>query len=456
MDELTQNKLLVEPVKKLIWKLGLPMIISMVLQALYNVVDSIFVANMEQTGALANEALTYAFPIQILMIAIGVGTGVGINALLSKSLGENNKEKVNKVSGNGIFICLVIYLFFLVFGLFLSKWFISLFTKNDEIIKMGANYLTICCSLSLGSIGFTVYERFLQATGNSLYSTIAQVSGAVINIVFDYIFIYPLNMGVEGAAYATVFGQFVSLIIAMLFHYLRNKDINGNLKYIKPSWHIIKEIYKIGLSAILMQGLLSVMMAGMNAILGLANVDTTILVGAFGIYYKIQQVALFSCFGLSNTIITILSFNYGLNDIIRSKESIKYGIIDTLIVSIIITILFEIIARPLAKLFALSNSSTVELIDVCTKAVRIASIGYVFMGFNVALQGVFQALRYSFKPLFTALLRLVIFVFPIAYFFTLSSNVMNLIWWTFPIAEILTAIASMFLLKDVMKKCINN
>lgn len=456
MDELIQNKLLVEPVKKLIWKLGLPMIISMVLQALYNVVDSIFVTNMEQTGTLANEALTYAFPIQILMIAIGVGTGVGINALLSKSLGENNKEKVNKVAGNGIFLCLVIYLFFLVFGLFLSRWFISLFTKNDEIIKMGANYLTICCSLSLGSIGFTVYERFLQATGNSLYSTIAQLSGAAINIVFDYIFIYPLNMGVEGAAYATVFGQFVSLIIAMLFHYLRNNDINGNLKYIKPSWHIIKGIYKIGLSAILMQGLLSVMMAGMNAILGLANVDTTILVGAFGIYYKIQQVALFSCFGLSNTIITILSFNYGLNDIIRSKESIKYGIIDTLIVSIIITILFEIIARPLAKLFALSNSSTVELIDVCTKAVRIASIGYVFMGFNVALQGVFQALRYSFKPLFTALLRLVVFVFPIAYFFTLSSNVMNLIWWTFPIAEILTAIVSMFLLKDVMKKCINN
>ena len=157
MDELIQNKLLVEPVKKLIWKLGLPMIISMVLQALYNVVDSIFVTNMEQTGTLANEALTYAFPIQILMIAIGVGTGVGINALLSKSLGENNKEKVNKVAGNGIFLCLVIYLFFLVFGLFLSRWFISLFTKNDEIIKMGANYLTICCSLSLGSIGFTFY-----------------------------------------------------------------------------------------------------------------------------------------------------------------------------------------------------------------------------------------------------------------------------------------------------------
>lgn len=278
MENIEQNKLAVAPIKKLIWQLGLPMIISMVLQALYNVVDSAFVANMEGSGAIANEALTYAFPIQILMIAIGVGTGVSINALLSKSLGEKNKEKVNIIAGNGIFISLIIFVFFLIFGLFLSKSFISLFTSDKEVIQMGASYLSICCSLSFGSIGFTIYERFLQATGNTLLSTIAQISGAVINIVFDYIFIYPLNMGVEGAALATVLGQFVSLIIAMLFHYLKNKEISGNLKYLKPNWSIIKEIYKIGLSAALMQGLLSVMMAGMNAILGLANVNTTILV----------------------------------------------------------------------------------------------------------------------------------------------------------------------------------
>ena len=320
---------------------------------------------------------------------------------------------------------------------------------------MGASYLSICCSLSFGSIGFTIYERFLQSTGNTLLSTIAQISGAVINIVFDYIFIYPLNMGVDGAALATVLGQFVSLIIAMLFHYLKNKEISGNLKYVKPNWSIIKEIYKIGLSAALMQGLLSVMMAGMNAILGLANVYRTILVGAFGIYYKIQQIALFSCFGLSNTIITVLSFNYGLGNKERSKESIKYGVIDTLIVSLVITILFEIIARPLAKLFVLSNTSSLELIDVCEKAIRIASLGYIFMGFSVASQGVFQALRYSLKPLFTALLRLIIFVFPIAYLFTLSTNVMNIVWWTFPIAELLTAVISMILLKEVIKKRIN-
>ena len=455
MENIEQNKLAVAPIRKLIWQLGLPMIISMVLQALYNVVDSAFVANMEESGAIANEALTYAFPIQILMIAIGVGTGVGINALLSKSLGEKNKEKVNIIAGNGIFISLIIFIFFLIFGLFLSKWFISLFTSDKKVIQMGTSYLAICCSLSFGSIGFTIYERFLQATGNTLLSTIAQISGAVINIVFDYIFIYPLNMGVEGAALATVLGQFVSLIIAMLFHYLKNREISGNLKYVKPNWSITKEIYKIGLSAALMQGLLSVMMAGMNAILGLANVNTTILVGAFGIYYKIQQIALFSCFGLSNTIITVLSFNYGLGNKARSKESIKYGVIDTLIVSLVITILFEIIARPLAKLFALSNTSSLELIDVCEKAIRIASLGYIFMGFSVASQGVFQALRYSLKPLFTALLRLVIFVFPIAYLFTLSTNVMNIVWWTFPIAELLTAVISIILLKKVIKKCIN-
>lgn len=452
MEEIVQNKMAVEPLKKLFWKMGLPMIVSMVLQALYNVVDSVFVANMQGTGALANEALTYAFPIQILIIAIGVGTGVGLNALLSKSLGERDKEKVNKIAGNGIFFALVIYTVFLVFGLVASNWFISLFTNNPEVIAMGASYLQICSSLSLGAIGFAIYERFLQATGKTMYSTIAQIAGAITNIVFDYIFIFPLNMGVAGAAWATVLGQFVSLIIAMILHYTCNKEINGNLKYIKPNGGIIKGIYSIGISAAIMQALLSVMMAGMNIILGSANANPTILVGTFGIYYKIQQIALFSCFGLSNTIITVLSFNYGMQDRKRSKECIKYGIIDTFMVTAIITILFEIIANPLSKLFALSGGSSAELIPVCEKATRIASIGYVFMGFSVAVQGILQALRYAFKPFFTALLRLVIFVFPIAYLFTLSANVINLVWWTFPISEFLTALVSFFILKDVIKK----
>ena len=335
-----ENKMAVAPINKLFLKMGLPMIISMVLQALYNVVDSIFVANIHGDGAIVNQALTYAFPIQILIIAIGVGTGVGINALLSKSLGEGDFDKVNKTAGCGIFLSLCIYLLFLLFGVFGSRWFISLFTNDIKIINMGTSYLKICTCFSLGSIGYTVYERFLQSTGKTLLSTISQISGAVVNIVLDYVFIFPLNLGVAGAAIATIIGQFVSLFIAMFFHYTKNREIDGNIKYIKCSFDIIKEIYGIGASAAVMQALLAVMMAGVNAILGTANVNQTTLIGAFGIYYKIQQIALFSAFGLSNTIITILSFNYGMRDKKRIDDCIKYGILDTLVTTLIITILF--------------------------------------------------------------------------------------------------------------------
>lgn len=200
------NVMSLEPMKKLFPRMGLPMIVSMILQALYNVVDSIFVTNMEGTGTLTNEALTLAFPIQILMIAIGVGTGVGLNALLSKSLGAGDMDKVARTAGNGIFLAFVIYLIFLLFGVFASAWFIGLFTSDPLVLEMGADYLRICTCLSLGSIGYTIYERFLQSTGKTLYSTIAQVSGALTNIVLDYIFIFPLGMGVVGAAWATVIG----------------------------------------------------------------------------------------------------------------------------------------------------------------------------------------------------------------------------------------------------------
>ena len=285
-----------------------------------------------------------------------------------------------------------------------------------------------------------------------MLSTIAQISGAVTNIVLDYIFIYPCKMGVAGAAWATIIGQFVSLAIAMIFHYILNKEINGNIKYIKPDFNIIKGIYNIGISAAIMQALLSVMMAGVNAILGMAHANPTILVGSFGIYYKIQQIALFSAFGLSNTIISILSFNYGMKDKKRIDDCIKYGIIDTFIVTLILTILFEILAKPLASLFGLSGGSTTEIIAICGTAIRIASLGYIFMGFSVALQGILQSLGYAVRPLVISLLRLVIFVFPIAYLFTLSDNVTTIVWWTFPIAEIATALISIFILKKSYKE----
>ena len=451
-EKVVQNKMAVERVNRLFWKLGLPMIVSMVLQALYNVVDSVFVTNIPGTGALANEALTIAFPVQIMIIAIGVGTGVGLNAMLSKSLGKNDKETVNAVAGNGIFLSVVIYVVFLLFGLFLSKWFIGLFTANEQVFEMGVEYLRICTCLSLGSIGYTVYERFLQATGKTALSTIAQISGAITNIVLDYVFIFPLGMGVAGAAWATIIGQFVSFFIAMLFHYLLNKEVGGGVKYIKPRAGIIKGIYKIGVSAAIMQALLSVMMAGMNAVLGSADADPTVLVGAFGIYYKIQQIALFSAFGLSNTIITLLSFNHGMKDKQRCAACIKVGVLGSVVVTLIITILFEIIAKPLARLFALSGGSSVALTDVCAKAVRIASLSFIFMGFNVAVQGVLQAFGSAVKPLLTAFMRLILFALPTAYLFTLSPDVLNAVWWTFPIAEILTCVFSAIFLRLAIKE----
>lgn len=456
MKEERQNKMAIAPMNKLFWKMGLPMIISMVLQALYNVVDSIFVANMGSKGAIANQALTYAFPIQIMIIAIGVGTGVGLNALLSKSLGENNKEKVNKIAGNGIFLSICIYIDFLLFGLFGSEWFISLFTKDAEILQMGTNYLRICSCLSLGSIGYTVFERFLQATGNTMLSTISQISGAITNIVLDYIFIYPLHMGVGGAAWATIIGQFVSLFIAMYFHYKKNKEIDGNVKYIKPNFDLIRGIYKIGISAALMQALLAVMMAGMNAILGLAEANQTVLIGSFGIYYKIQQIALFSAFGLSNTIISILSFNYGMKDKKRIDDCIKYGIKDTIIVTLILSLIFEMFAKSLSGLFGLTSGTTKEIIGVCTIALRISSIGFIFMGVSVAIQGVLQSIGYALRPLIISSLRLVIFVFPIAYLFTQTDDVTKLVWWTFPVAEILTCVISLFILKNSYNNKIKN
>lgn len=440
-----------QPVKSLFWKMGLPMIISMVLQALYNVVDSIFVANMEGTGALANEALTIAFPVQIMIIAIGVGTGVGLNALLSRSLGKGNQEKVNQVAGNGIFLALVIYAVFLLFGLFGAKWFIELFTNDELVAAMGTEYLQICTCFSLGPIGFTIYERFLQATGKTVCSTIAQISGAVANILLDYVFIFPLNMGVAGAAWATIIGQFISLFAAMAFHYLTNREINGDIKYIKPNVAIIGGVYKIGASAALMQALLSVMMAGVNAILGSADVDSVVLVGSFGIYYKIQQVALFAAFGLSNTIITILSFNYGMWSRKRAMGSVKYGVVDSIITAFVLTVLFELIARPLSSLFALSGGASTVLVDVCATATRIASLGYVFMGFTVAVQGVLQALDDAGRPLLLSFFRLVLFVFPVAYLFTLSENVLSLVWWTFPIAEVLTSVFAVIFLRQAVK-----
>lgn len=438
-----ENKIANKNIKTLIWTTGIPMIISMVLQALYNIIDTAFVINMDPVlGEKANLALTYAFPIQIFMIALGVGTGIGINSLLSKYLGEKNDSGIKKTFMNSIWIMLAIFLVFVLIGVFLAKPFIEMQTNGDEIvIDMGKRYLFIICLFSLGNVGFTVFERFLQSTGRTTFSMIAQVSGALTNIFLDWLFIYPLDMGIDGAAITTVIGQFVAFTLAVLFHFIFDKEIKIDFK-------CIGSIYKIGWSASLMQALLSLMMLGMNLIFKNSNYSFQLFQGTFGIYYKIQQIPLFACFGMSNCLITLTAFNYGNGNKDRLKEVIKWGIIDTCIVGLVITIIFEIFALPISTLFGLAGGgASQEIVNACIIAIRIASISYIFMAITISVQGILQGFRKAISPLILALCRLCIFVFPIAYLFTLNSNVINLVWITFIIAEFITSAISIFIIR---------
>ncbi len=439
----------------MIWRLGLPMVLSMVLQALYNVVDTAFVINMGSDGVAANLALTYAFPVQIFMIAVGVGTGVGINAMLSRTLGEKNREKAGRVAGNGIFLGCMICVAFVLFGIFGAEPFIRMQANgNEKVIGLGTEYLQIVCIASLGSVGFCVVERFLQATGRTMFSMIGQISGALANILLDYIFIYPLGMGVRGAALATVIGQILSLAVTLVLHIFANPEIDKDPCYVKPDIKVIRDIYHIGFSAMLMQGLLSVMMLGTNLILG-TSADFEILTGTFGIYYKIQQMALFACFGLSNTLITITSFNYGMGNKDNLRSIVKSGIVSSAIISGGILVLFEIFAYPIAFLFGLgSGTSSGEIVDTCVSAIRIASVGYVFMGVTVGIQGILQGLNKAALPLVLSLLRLAVFLFPLVYVFTLSSDPRSMVWLAFPITELLTLFAAAVFMYITKKKTI--
>lgn len=454
---MAKNVLESKKMNAIIWRMGLPMIVSMILQALYNVVDTAFVINMGADGAAANLALTYAFPIQILMIAVGVGTGVGINAMLSHSLGEGDQEKANRVAGNGIFLGALLCLAFVLFGLFGAEAFVRMQANgNEQVIRLGTDYLRIVCIVSIGSIGFAVVERFVQATGKTLYSTIGQISGALANIVLDYVFIYPLGMGVMGAAWATVIGQILSLVVTLLLHIFKNTEINKHPKYIRPNGQVIRGIYHIGLSAMLMQGLLSVMMLGVNLILSLSP-DFEILTGTFGIYYKIQQIALFACFGLSNTLITLVSFNYGMKNKERLQEALKYGVINSVIVSGIILLLFEVFAYPIAYLFGLgAGTASGEIVETCTTAIRVASLGYVFMGVTVGIQGILQGMRRALTPLLLSCFRLAVFVFPLVFLFTyaFAAEARTWVWLAFPISELLTMLIALLFLRNTFKQIV--
>lgn len=458
MENINQkDKMRSMPVKKLILSMGIPMVLSMMLQAVYNIVDSAFVSNIQDTGELALNALTLAFPLQLLIVAIGIGTGVGCNALLSKSLGQGNIEKASKVAGNGMFLALIIYIIFLIFGIFGTDLYISSQTKNPIISKMAIDYLKVCCIASFGIIFFSIFEKLLQGTGHSMYSTIAQIVGAVINVILDPIMIYGYfgcpKLEVKGAAYATVIGQIASFILALIFHFKVNTNISNGLKYIKPSAIIIKQIYAIGLPAIISQALLSIMTYALNIIL--VSVDEA-LVTAYGLYYKIQQFILFAGFGLRDAITPIISFSHGMEDKKRIDNGIKFGMVYTIAIMSFGLILVEILAIPFSNVFGLSGVTK----QYCISAMRIVSISFIFAGINITYQGIFQALNGGIQSLIVSVCRQFIFVIPIAWIFSLiakhSLDLSWLIWTTFIIAETISVIIAHILMKRLYNKEVND
>ena len=449
------NKMKEMPVNKLMIQMGIPMILSMALQAVYNIVDSAFVGNMKAGSEAALNALTLVFPVQMLMVAVGIGTGVGTNALLARTLGQENNKKAAKVAGNSLFLGAIIYVICFIFGIFGVKAYISSQTIDSEVISMGTSYLRICCMCSFGIVFFSIFEKLLQATGRSLYSTIGQIVGAVINIILDPIMIYGIGpvpeMGVKGAAYATVIGQVVSALLLFIFHLRLNKEFEHGMKYMKPEVSIIKEIYAIGLPAIIAQALMSIMVYVMNLILKFSPSAQT----AYGLFYKVQQFVLFLAFGLRDAITPIIAFAYGMRNKKRIQDGIKYGLLYTAILMIAGVIITEFFPSAFATLFNAGQSR-----EYFISAMRIISISFVFAGINVAYQGVYQALDGGMESLISSLLRQLIIILPLAEIFSIiskNSNIgVSLIWWAFPITEIIACVVGYVPLKKIRKIKVNS
>ena len=443
------------PVHRLLLNMGAPMMISMLGQALYNVVDSYFVSHMQDTAAItalgdkAVNALTLAFPIQMLIMAVNVGTGVGINAGLARSLGRKDRETASRTAGNALFVSACCYLAVLLFGIFGAKSFVLSQTTDPVISGMAVTYLQIVTVWSFGTIFYMCLEKIIMATGNTLITMIAQLAGAVTNIVMDPVMIFGLagcpEMGVAGAAAATVIGQCVSLVIILWMHLKRNSFMNKNIRYLKPQAEILKNIYRIGAPAILMQALTSFMTYGMNLILGTISVSA---VTAYGIYYKLQNFIFMPAYGLNNASIPIIAYNYGAQKKDRIRGTVKYGLI---FVSIIMTagiLLLQVMTDGIVGLFALSDESR----SLCITALRIITCGFFFAGFNIILQGVCQALENGIYSLIISLLRMLIVVLPLALVFSRLPGAQSLVWSSIPIAEAVACITAVRLTKKIYKQ----
>ena len=439
--EQTENKMGVMPVNKLLVSMSLPMMISMLVQALYNIVDSYFVAKISEN---ALSAVSLAFPIQTLMIAILGGSSVGLGTVLSHSLGEKKFKKVTEVANHGIFITIIIYLIFVLIGIFAIKPFFASQTKDTEILNFGMDYLQLICIGSVGLCGQFLFERLLQSTGKTFYTMITQATGAIINIILDPIFIFGLwgfpKLGVMGAAVATIIGQICAFLFAFYLNHKKNTEVKINLKGFSPSAYLIGQIYKIGFPSIIMQSIGSIMVYGMNQIL---MSFTSTATAVFGVYFKLQSFIFMPIFGLNNGMLPIMAYNYGARKKSRLISAIKLGMVYAISLMTIGFIAFQVLPRQLLNIFDASE----QMLSIGIPALRIISLHFLLAGFNIIALSTCQALGKAVYSMITSICRQLVVLLPAAYILSRFGDV-NYVWWSFPIAEIVALIITAgFLIK---------
>lgn len=429
---LQENKMGVMPIGKLLFNMALPMIISMMVQALYNVVDSIYVSQVSESAVTA---LSLAFPVQNMQIGFGVGIAVGVNSLLSKSLGEKNQEGANYAAGNGIFLMLISVALFMLFGIFGARPYFAMQSNVAETVESGTAYVQICCVWTLGCFVQLLGERLLQASGRTVYAMISQTTGAVINIILDPIFIHGKfgipAMGVAGAAIATVIGQWVGAAICVYLNLTRNPDVGLGPKYIRPRKASMEPILAVGIPALIMNSIGSVMNFGMNQIFqGFQETAT----GVFGIYYKLQSFFFMPLFGINNATISIIAFNYGARKPERMTKTLKIACVTAFCFMVLGLAAFQLAPEMLLSLFNPSE----EFMAMGVKALRIISIHFPVAAFCIMLGASFQALGSGIYSTIVSLCRQLFVLLPVAYLLSLTGDVNN-VWWSFPIAEVVSA-----------------
>ena len=427
-----ENKLGVMPITKLIWNMSLPIIASMLVQALYNIVDSWFVSRVSEQ---ALTAVSLAFPAQNLMIGLATGTAVGVNSLMGRALGAGLRERADKVANNGVFLAVVGFVISALLGLTCSDLFFRSQTQVENIIQMGNDYLRIVTIGSLGMFCQIMYERLLQGTGRSILSMYTQGLGAIINIILDPIFIFGLKMGVAGAAVATIIGQFCGCALAIYFNHKKNTDITLSLRGFRPNWRLIGEIYAIGLPSVIMIAIGSVMTFLMNKILITYHAAHETAATAFGVYFKLNSFIFMPIFGLNNGVIPIVAYNYGAQNRRRMMATIKRSALYACCIMVFGTVLFWVIPDTLLRLFDASD----VMLAAGVPALRIISLSFCMAGACIALGSSFQALGKSMYSMVTSIVRQLVFLIPIAYVlarYGASVGNSDLVWWCYPLAEI--------------------